>query len=307
MENNKIVVVGSINMDLVVKVPYVPLIGETIMGKSVERVAGGKGANQAVTAAKLGANAAMLGKVGGDEFGPLLIDHMMRAGVDTSSIVFEAEASSGLALIQVNDEGDNCIVVLSGANGLCDPAFIKAHDKQINEAEIMIVQMEIPDQAVYQAIELAKSCGTAVILNPAPAPNPGSIPRDVWGQIDYVIPNETELQKLTGMPVHSLDSAETASRKLLALGASNVIVTLGSNGSLFVNSNTVFHTAAPVVEVVDTTAAGDSFVAAFAVGLTERMSEMEAIAFATKVSSTVVTRAGAQTSIPDRKEVEAIA
>ncbi|NIK75137.1 ribokinase [Paenibacillus castaneae] len=303
MKKNKIVVIGSINMDLVMRVPYIPNIGETIMGKSVERIPGGKGANQAFTAAKLGANVSMLGKIGGDEFGARLIESMQNAGVDTSCIDLEADASSGLAIIQVNDEGDNSIVVLSGANELCNKSYIIAHENVIGEAGIVIVQMEVPNEAVYQAIELASKSDAIMILNPAPAPD--YIPDHVLEKIDYLVPNETELQKLTGMPVHSIETAGTASRTLLSKGLKNMIVTLGSKGSLLVNSDGIVHFPAPNVQAIDTTAAGDSFVAAFAVGLSEGKSDKDAIAFATKVAAIVVTRAGAQTSIPDRREVDA--
>ncbi|MBP1996637.1 ribokinase [Paenibacillus eucommiae] len=304
MMKSKILVIGSINIDFVIRVPYIPIIGETIMGQSIERIAGGKGANQAFTAAKLGASVTMLGKVGGDEFGAPLIKNLQQVGVHTDYIHTEAGASSGLAIINVNDEGDNSIVVLSGANELCDTSYIRAHEHLFQEAEVVILQMEIPEETVYQAIDLARKYNSVVILNPAPAPD--SIHADVWSKIDYLIPNETELQKLSGMDVHSIDTAELAAKKLLSQGVKQIIVTLGSKGSLFVNANETIHFPAPIVKVVDTTAAGDSFVAAFAVGLTEGKSEKDAIAFAIQVSSMVVTRAGAQRSIPDRKEVDAV-
>ncbi|AZK48052.1 ribokinase [Paenibacillus lentus] len=302
MGAGKILVIGSINMDLVLRVPYIPQVGETLLGSSVKRVPGGKGANQAVTAAKLGADVSMLGKVGGDEFGGPLIDNLRQAGVDTDHIELVSEASSGLAVIQVNDEGNNSIVVLLGANDLCNRDYVKAHEKLIEAADIVILQMEIPYEAVYEAVELASKHSKIVILNPAPAPV--SIPDDVLGKLDYLIPNETELQKLSGLPVDSIAAAEEAAKVLLAKGVSSLIVTLGSNGSLYVNVNESVHIPACTVKAVDTTAAGDSFVAAFAVGLSEGKNVQEAITFATKVSSIVVTRAGAQTSIPERSEVD---
>ncbi|GAA0133784.1 ribokinase [Paenibacillus sp. YSY-4.3] len=304
MEANKILVIGSINMDLVLRVPYIPQVGETLLGSSVERVPGGKGANQAVTAAKLGADVSMLGKVGGDEFGGPLIDNLRQAGVNTDHIDLEPAASSGLAAIQVNDEGDNSIVVLSGANDLCDKDYVLAHEKLIKEADIVILQMEIPHEAVYEAVDLARKHGKTIILNPAPAPD--SIPDEVLGKLDYLIPNETELQKLSGQTVDSIASAEDAAKVLLAKGVDSLIVTLGSNGSLYVDVNETVHVPARVVKAVDTTAAGDSFVAAFAASLSEGKSVQEAISFATKVSSIVVTKAGAQTSIPERREVDVI-
>ncbi|WP_110933415.1 ribokinase [Paenibacillus bouchesdurhonensis] len=300
----KILVIGSINMDLVLRVPYIPQVGETLLGSSVQRIPGGKGANQAVTAAKLGADVYMLGKVGGDEFGDPLIDNLNQAGVHTDHIDLVSEASSGLAVIQVNDEGDNSIVVLAGANDLCNKDYILAHEDLVKDTDIVILQMEIPYEAVYKAVELASKHNKTVILNPAPAPD--SIPDDVLGKLDYLIPNETELQKLSGQPVDSIAAAEEAAKILLSKGVSNLIVTLGSNGSLYVSANGAVHVPARTVKAVDTTAAGDSFVAAFAVGLSEGKSVEAAIGFATKVSSIVVTKSGAQTSIPDRSEVDAL-
>lgn len=305
MGASKILVIGSINMDLVLRVPYIPQVGETLLGSSVERIPGGKGANQAVTAAKLGANVSMLGKVGGDEFGVPLIDNLRQAGVHADRIDLVPAASSGLAVIQVNDEGDNSIVVLAGANDLCSKDYILDHEELIKEAEIVILQMEIPHEAVYQAIDLANKHRKTVLLNPAPAPD--FIPDAILGKLDYLIPNETELQKLSGQPVDSIAAAEDAAKVLLSKGVSNLIITLGSNGSLYVSENGAVHVPARAVKAVDTTAAGDSFVAAFAVGLSEGKSVQEAIAFATKVSSIVVTKAGAQTSIPNRSEVDALA
>lgn len=305
MGASKILVIGSINMDLVLRVPYIPQVGETLLGSSVERIPGGKGANQAVTAAKLGANVSMLGKVGGDEFGIPLIDNLRQAGVHADRIDLVPAASSGLAVIQVNDEGDNSIVVLAGANDLCSKDYILDHEELIKEAEIVILQMEIPHEAVYQAIDLANKHRKTVLLNPAPAPD--FIPDAILGKLDYLIPNETELQKLSGQPVDSIAAAEDAAKVLLSKGVGNLIVTLGSNGSLYVSANGAVHVPAQAVKAVDTTAAGDSFVAAFAVGLSEGKSVQEALAFATKVSSIVVTKAGAQTSIPNRSEVDALA
>ncbi|MUG43694.1 ribokinase [Paenibacillus woosongensis] len=302
MAASKILVIGSINMDLVLRVPYIPQVGETLLGSSVERVPGGKGANQAVTAAKLGADVSMLGKVGGDEFGGPLMDNLRQAGVNTDYIDLVSAASSGLAVIQVNDEGDNSIVVMPGANDLCHRDYVAAHESLIKEADIVILQMEIPYEAVYEAVDLASKHSKTIILNPAPAPD--SIPDEVLGKLDYLIPNETELEKLSGQTVNSIASAENAAKVLLAKGVSSLIVTLGINGSLYVDVNETFHVPARVVKAVDTTAAGDSFVAAFAVSLSEGKSVQEAISFATKVSSIVVTKAGAQTSIPERSEVD---
>ncbi|WP_055108745.1 ribokinase [Paenibacillus ihumii] len=302
MGASKILVIGSINMDLVLRVAYIPQVGETLLGRSVERIPGGKGANQAVTAAKLGASVTMLGKVGGDEFGVPLLDNLRETGVNTARIELISAASSGLAVIQVNDEGDNSIVVLAGANELADKDYIVANEDLIEEAEMVILQMEIPHEAVYQAVELASKHRKTVILNPAPAPD--FIPDAVLSKLDYLIPNESELHKLSGQPVDSITAAEDAAKVLLSKGVRNVIVTLGSSGSLYVSASGTVHVPARAVKAVDTTAAGDSYVAAFAVGLSEGKSVQEAIAFATKVSSIVVTKAGAQTSIPDRREVD---
>lgn len=302
MKKPNILVIGSLNMDLVIRVPHMPAIGQTILGRSTDRIPGGKGANQAYAAAKLGGSVAMMGKVGQDEDGKTLVNNLRNAGVETGFIGVEPSGFTGIACIYVNDEGDNTIVVTPGANEKCDLKYIQDNHGAIEAADILLLQMEIPADAVYHAIRMARKYGKTVILNPAPAPS--FIPADVLEQIDFLIPNETELQKLTGTDLRSEQDAAKAARTLIAKGVKNVIVTLGEKGALLVTREEAVHFPVPRVTAVDTTAAGDAFIAAFAVELSEGKACSDAISFANKVAAIVVTRRGAQTSIPDRREVQ---
>lgn len=299
--NTKIVVVGSLNMDVVVKVDSMPRPGETVMGRDLRHIPGGKGANQACAAGRLSGNTAMLGKVGADQSGEALLASLSAAGVDVSGIQ-RVKTPTGTALIWVDGAGDNSIVVAPGANGECDLAYLEAHRATIGEAGVVMTQMEIPHETIYGLIRMAKGLGKTVILDPAPAPR--NFPVELYPLIDYITPNETELEILTGMPVTSVGEITWAAKALLEKGAGKVVVTCGKLGAMLVGQNgwELF----PVVDVpvADSTAAGDSFNAGFAVALTEGKSEAEAMIFANRVSTLVVTREGAQNSIPSREEVD---
>ena len=297
-----VVVIGSLNMDLVTRAPRLPRGGETLIGHSFATVSGGKGANQAVAAARLGAKVAMIGCVGNDDYGVRLRDALLAEHIDCEAVSV-VEDSSGVALIVVDDNSQNAIVIVAGANGAMTPAVIERFDAVLQAADVVICQLEIPDATVGPALKRARELGTTVILNPAPASRP--LPADWFAAIDYLIPNESEAAALSGLAVDSLQSAETAATQLIAMGAGKVIVTLGAQGSLFANGNGFEHFPAPTVKAVDTTAAGDTFVGGFAAALADGKTEAEAIRYGQIAAALSVTRAGAQPSIPTMSEVQA--
>ncbi|WP_285420003.1 ribokinase [Pseudomonas sp. efr-133-TYG-5] len=296
-----VVVIGSLNMDLVTRAPRLPKGGETLIGHSFATVSGGKGANQAVAAARLGAQVAMVGCVGNDDYGVQLRDALLAEQIDCQA-VSTVEDSSGVALIVVDDNSQNAIVIVAGANGAMTPAVIDRFDAVLQAADVIICQLEIPDATVGHALKRARALGKTVILNPAPASRP--LPADWYAAIDYLIPNESEAAALTGLSVDSLDSAEAAASRLMAMGAGKVIVTLGAQGSLFADGSRFEHFPAPTVKAVDTTAAGDTFVGGFAAALASGKTEAEAIRFGQVAAALSVTRAGAQPSIPTLSDVE---
>ncbi|MCF5702078.1 MULTISPECIES: ribokinase [Pseudomonas] len=297
-----VVVIGSLNMDLVTRAPRLPRGGETLIGHSFTTVSGGKGANQAVAAARLGAQVAMVGCVGNDDYGVQLRDALLAEEVDCQA-VSAVEDSSGVALIVVDDNSQNAIVIVAGANGAMTPAVIDRFDAVLQAADVVICQLEIPDATVGHALKRARALGKTVILNPAPASRP--LPADWFAAIDYLIPNESEAAALSGLPVDSLQTAENAASHLIALGAGKVIITLGAEGSLFASGKGFEHFPAPKVKAVDTTAAGDTFVGGFAAALAGGKSEAEAIRYGQIAAALSVTRAGAQPSIPTMSDVQA--
>jgi ribokinase len=297
-----VVVIGSLNMDLVTRAPRLPRGGETLIGHSFTTVSGGKGANQAVAAARLGAQVAMVGCVGNDDYGVQLRDALLAEQVDCQA-VSAVEDSSGVALIVVDDNSQNAIVIVAGANGAMTPAVIDRFDAVLQAADVVICQLEIPDATVGHALKRARALGKTVILNPAPASRP--LPADWFAAIDYLIPNESEAAALSGLTVDSLQTAENAASHLIALGAGKVIITLGAEGSLFASGKGFEHFPAPKVKAVDTTAAGDTFVGGFAAALAGGKSEAEAIRYGQIAAALSVTRAGAQPSIPTMSDVQA--
>ncbi|MGU3347344.1 ribokinase [Pseudomonas monsensis] len=297
-----VVVIGSLNMDLVTRAPRLPRGGETLIGHSFATVSGGKGANQAVAAARLGAQVAMIGCVGNDDYGVQLRDALLAEQIDCQAVSV-VEGSSGVALIVVDDHSQNAIVIVAGANGAMTPAVIDRFDAVLQNADVIICQLEIPDATVGYALKRARTLGKTVILNPAPASRP--LPADWFAAIDYLIPNESEAAALSGLPVESRESAEKAASRLIAMGAGKVIITLGAEGSLFANGKGFEHFRAPKVKAVDTTAAGDTFVGGFAAALADGKSEAEAIRYGQIAAALSVTRAGAQPSIPSMSDVQA--
>ena len=298
----KVVVIGSLNMDLVTRAPRLPKGGETLMGQSFCTIPGGKGANQAVAAARLGAKVSMVGCVGSDAYGQQLRGALLAEGIDCQSVSV-VDGSSGVALIVVDDNSQNAIVIVPGANGALGPDVLDRFDEVLRSADVVICQLEVPDATVGHALKRGRELGKTVILNPAPASRP--LPADWYACIDYLIPNESEAAVLSGVTVDSLETAEAAATQLLAAGAGKVIVTLGAQGLMFANGASFQHFPAPQVKAVDTTAAGDTFVGGFAAALADGKSEVEAIRFGQVAAALSVTRAGAQPSIPTLLEVQA--
>lgn len=300
--SKKILVIGSLNMDMVISVRELPRRGETILGGSPDYIPGGKGANQACAAGKLGGTVAMLGKVGRDAMGRTLKENLAAAGVDVAHVEETPDAPTGMAVIYVSETGSNSIVVVPGANALCDRDYIEANEALIAASDIIVLQLEIPYEAVFRAVELAKKHGRLVVLNPAPAPD--SLPPQVIAGLDYFTPNETELARIAGLPVGNTEEAVTAGKKLVSQGVGTVLATLGEAGALLVTAEDAQVIPSLRVKAVDTTAAGDTFNGAFVTALSEGMDEAAAIAFGNKAAAISVTRKGAQTSIPSREEVD---
>ena len=301
--NKSILVIGSTNIDLVTQVDRLPVEGETLLSNRFERLCGGKGANQAYACGMLGGKISFLGAVGEDSFGTFAVDNLKKAGVDCRGMKFCKEESTGLALICVDKKGNNSIVVVPGANGQCTWEYTEGKQNFLEEADIIMAQLEIPTDCVYNVLKKASSEGKITILNPAPAPE--HIPDWVYPHLCFITPNETELQKLTGMPVETPEEILAAARSLLSKGVKNVIATIGKRGAMLVNKDTEAVFAPPSVPAVDTTAAGDTFNGALAVQLAEGKSLEEAIRFANGAAALSVSREGAQASIPTRQETEA--
>lgn len=299
-----ILIVGSLNMDIVVEMTKMPELGETVMGKHLSYIPGGKGANQACAAGKLGGHVTMLGCVGNDNFGTRQIQLLKESHVCMEYVGVREEEPTGTAVIYVDGTGANSIVVIPGANARCDIQYLKEHDELFQNCSYAMFQMEIPKEAVYYGIARAKELGKTTILNPAPAPE--ALPEEIWDKIDFFTPNETELAKLAGLKEMDERSIRRGARKILAKGVKQVLVTMGSKGVLWVNDKTEQIFPARKVEAVDTTAAGDCFNGAFVTALQQGYSIEDAITFANLASSIVVTRKGAQSSIPERDEVYSI-
>lgn len=297
-----IVVVGSLNMDLVVKSPRVPQAGETIRGHGFQLIPGGKGANQAAAAAKLGGRVAMVGRVGRDAFGPALMENLTQLGVDTHHVTLDDEAATGVATIIVDDTGENRIIITAGANGRVNHTDIDRAEPLFQQAKILILQFEIPLETVDYAIGKARQYPVKVILNPAPA---YPVSPEFLARVHCLVPNETETRTLTGLDVNDLPSAEKAAQKLLGCGVSEVIITLGERGALLATRQGMTHVPAKKVKVVDTTAAGDAFIGGLAVALVKGSSWEEAVRYAACAGTLAVTKLGAQTSLPSAEEVQA--
>lgn len=288
-------------MDVVIETPYMPKCGETISGKNVTLIPGGKGANQSYALGKLGGDVTMLGAVGDDVAGEELLNNLKSVNVNVKGIKRLTGGATGQAFITVDENGDNSIILIAGTNGMLTKELIDENIEIIRESDIVIMQLEIPFEIVTYVKELSIQEGKTIIVDPAPAVS--NIPDDFWKGIDYIKPNETELAILTGLKIETREELVKGARVMIEKGVKNVIVTLGGKGCLFVTKETEEFFESYKVKAVDTTAAGDSFTAAFALALSQGKKYKEAINLGQKVSSIAVTRKGAQTSIPTMEEV----
>jgi ribokinase len=291
-----IVVVGSINMDLVATTPQIPVAGQTLAGTDFVTTPGGKGANQAVAIARLGYPVHMIGAVGEDVFGQSLLDTLEAAGVETEAVA-RIEGPSGIAQIAVTRKGENSIIVVSGANGKVTPAFVQERAELLRGAGMVLCQLELPIETVASTLEICAQAGVPVMLDPAPA---ADLPEQVWKQVTWFTPNETEMALyLWGIP-----SPEDAAKRLLKAGLRGVVLKCGSAGAYVAVAGDTRWVPAFSVEAVDTVAAGDCFNGAFAVGLLEGRDPWSAARFASAAAAISVTRRGAQASLPTRAEVD---
>lgn len=296
-----ITIVGSLNMDLVVHITRLPRIGETIIGERFMTFPGGKGANQAVAVSRLGGRATMIGCVGHDLFGKELISNLTLNGVNVSNIKTIKEESTGVAVITVNSEGDNCIILDPGANFGLSPEDITSKKDIIMNSKILLVQLEVPLITVKESLEIASENNVMTILNPAPA---RELDCEIFSMIDIITPNETECEFLTGVKIHTIEDAGRAIKILKNKGVKQVIITAGNKGVYFERNGKVTNRSVPEVEVVDTTAAGDAFNGALAVSLSKGMDIDDAIDFCNIVGTLTVMKSGAQASLPTLKQVE---
>jgi ribokinase len=296
-----ILIIGSSNTDMVIQTEHLPVPGETILGGTFFMTAGGKGANQAVAAARLGGAVTFICKVGNDIFGNQAKDHFKQEGIDISHLLTDAALPSGIALIMVDKQAENVIAVASGANAALTPNDLQNIDDLIDAATIILMQLEVPLDTVQYIASKAFSKGIPVMLNPAPA---CMLPNKILQCISIITPNETEAEILTGIKVNDIASAQLAAYKLYEKGIPTVIITLGSNGALVLHNKTFTHVPTIAVQAIDTTAAGDVFNGALAVALSGGKAVHEAAAFACKAASISVTRLGAQASAPYKHEVE---
>jgi len=295
-----ILVVGSSNTDMVIKSSRIPLPGETILGGDFLMNPGGKGANQAVAAARLGGRVAFIAKVGNDIFGEQAIAHFKNEGIDTAAVITDKDHPSGVALITVDSAGENCIVVASGANGFLADTDILQYKNKIEEADVIVLQLEIPLPTVAHVIAIAAMNKKKVILNPAPA---CALPDDIYKSLFLLTPNQVETEMLTGVKVKTLNDCEKAAAALKEKGLRNCMITLGEMGAYVSAEGFTGHVPSIKVKAVDATAAGDVFTAAVAVAIAEGKTVEEAAKFGVQAAAIAVTRHGAQASAPYRKEI----
>jgi ribokinase len=296
-----VTVVGSFNTDLVGVTPRMPVKGETIIGGPFLTGPGGKGANQAVAAARLGADVTMVVMLGTDNFGDLAQSNLVKEGIRSDFVLRTDETHTGAALIFVDAEGENMIVVAAGANELLTPEDVDRARQAVLEADVLLVELEVPMETVERAIRVAHEAGVRVLLNPAPGQ---PLSAEMLSMVDVLTPNETETQIITDMPVRNPQEAEAAAQQLLAQGVGIAVITLGAQGALIVTPTDTRHVPGQQVEVVDTTGAGDAFNGALAVALAEGKELVEAVAFSNAAAALQVTRFGTAPAMPYRDEVE---
>ncbi|MFY0628501.1 MAG: ribokinase [Reichenbachiella sp.] len=298
--DKKIIVIGSSNTDMVIHSNELPSPGETVLGGQFIMNPGGKGANQAVAASKLGGEVVFVAKVGNDVFGQEAIKGFEGHGIDTNFVFSDENSPSGVALIMVNDEGENCISVALGANGALQPSDIDNAREIIANSSHTLIQLEIPIEVVFYTVKMASQASSKIVLNPAPAQH---LTDDLLSYVDIITPNETEAELLTGIKVTDVNSARKAARMLREKEVGIVIITMGSQGAYVLSDEEDNLVGCPKVNAIDTTAAGDTFNGALVVGLSEGMNLLDAIAFANQAASLSVTKRGAQASIPNRNEL----
>lgn len=296
----KIIVIGSSNVDMVVRTSHLPAPGETILGGEFFMNQGGKGANQAVAIKRLGGNLIFMAKLGNDVLGRQSVGYFKKEGIDTRYIALDEDSASGVALISVDDHAENSIVVASGANMLLNEQDVDKMLEEMCEGDILLMQLEIPLQTVEYAARKAFGKGVKVVLNPAPA---RSLPKELFRHLYMVTPSRIEAEMLTGIKIANDADVEKVAEEICAMGVKNVIITLGSKGCLIREEGVSYRIDAFKVEPIDTTAAGDTFNGALCVGLSEGMDLKQAAVMASKASSIAVTRMGAQSSIPYREEL----
>ncbi len=289
-------------MDLVVKTARIPALGETVLGGDFLMVPGGKGANQAVAAAKLGARVQFVARLGEDLFGRKLLDNFRTEQIDTTYVTLTADVASGVALITVDDDGNNVIVVAPGANGILSIEDVERAAVDIAAAGAVVAQLEVPVETVLRAAQRAHEASVPFILDPAPA---RPLPAELLEKVSVLTPNETETRILTGIEVTDERTARLAAERLLAAGVEAVVVTMGAQGYLWAEGQAAEFVPAPSVKVVDSTAAGDAFTGSLAVGLAQGQTVSDAALFAARVAALSVTKMGAQSSLPTRQDVDA--
>ncbi len=298
-----IVVVGSLNMDLIGRAPIIPAPGETVLGSHFSTAAGGKGANQAVAAARLGAQVTMVGCVGDDDYGRRLLAGLQADGVDTQFVRVDTDAHTGVAIITVDDAGENSIVVISGANWQLTQTDVSVAEAAIAEADMLVLQLESPLEVVVYSTKVAARHGVPVLLNPAPA---RPLPSSLLARTTYLIPNESEAALLADCSVDEMEGVATAANRLRERGVENVVLTMGGRGAYLHSASESLMVPAFPVQPVDTTAAGDAFVAGLAVAMGQGQSLPEAVRLAAAAGALAATKAGAQPSLPTRAEVQAL-
>lgn len=298
-----IVIVGSSNTDMVIKADHLPAPGETILGGAFFMTQGGKGANQAVAAARLNGQITFIAKVGTDVFGRQSVQLYKEDGIDTSYITTDENSPSGVALITVDENGENCIAVAPGANGTLNVDDISKAQEVLANASIILMQLEIPLVTVEYVANLAESTNVKLVLNPAPA---RTLSDDILSKVSIITPNKKEAEMLTGIKITDNESAKEAAKILAGKGIETIIITMGGEGALIFHNNTYEVVPASKVKAVDTTAAGDVFNGALVVAISEGNDMTQAVRFANSAAAISVTRLGAQSSAPRRDEVEAL-
>ncbi len=300
----KVVVVGSLSQDLVANAPRFPLKGETLRGTEFGMFAGGKGNNQAMSAARAGANVSMVGRVGADSFGEMLIQTLNNNSVDSQFVFKDNEVGTGIAHITVNGDGENAIVIIQQANLRLCAADVETARATISEADVLLMQLEVPVETDIAAAKLARASGTIVALNPAPAPEQGSLPAELMSSVDIFIPNQTETQQMTGIVVTNIDSAREAATKLRLAGPDTVIITMGEQGAFVHNDQISELIPSFEVKAIDTTAAGDAFCGALAAALARGEELRAAVRWGCAAGALATTKMGAEPSLPSDDEIK---